>query len=485
MTSRFASLIGVIALLSGCGGDGGSGSGATFGNGTATGTTAGGTTTATAGCSLLERQNWAAAQLREWYLFPDLLPASLSPAGYGTVDDYIDALTATARSQRKDRYFTYLTSIKAENAYYDAGTSGGFGVRLSYDTAARRVYVSEAFEGAPALAAGIDRGAEILAIGTSSANLATVSSIMAANGTNGIFDALGPDTPGTTRVLRVTGGGGGQRDVTVSKAEYTLTPISSRYGVQILTDNGRQIGYVNLRTFIGTADPALRAAFARFRAAGITQVIVDLRYNGGGAIDIAELFSDLLGGGRSTADVQSRTVFRPEKSSNDRIKYYAPQSQSIAATRIAFIGTGGTASASELVINASIPYLQMNAGLIGTNTYGKPVGQIARDQSACDDRLRVVALKTQNAAWQGDYYNGLADTVQASCRATDDINYPMGDPREASTKAAIDFLAGRTTCTQITSDASLRSADGGSGRRELLMPERPGNTAQREVPGLL
>ncbi|WP_244646749.1 S41 family peptidase [Sphingomonas sp. CFBP 8760] len=478
MKSKVAGMLAMVALLSACGGGGDGGGSGTFTGGT---TTAGGGAGG-GGCSLLERQNWAAAQLREWYLFPELLPVSSNPAGYGTVDDYIDALTATARSQRRDRYFTYLTSIREEDAYYNAGTSGGFGVRLSYDTVARRVFVAESFEGAPALAAGIDRGAEIVSIGTSTANLASVASIMAASGPNGVLTALGPDTAGTARVLRVTGGGGGQRDVTVTKADYALTPISSRYGVQILNDGGRQVGYVNLRTFIGTADPALRDAFARFRAAGITQVIVDLRYNGGGAIVIAELFSDLLGGQRSTADVQSRTVFRPDKSSNDSIRYYGPQPQSIAATRIAFIGTGGTASASELVINASIPYLGANAALIGTNTYGKPVGQIARDLAACDDRLRVVALATQNAARQGDYYDGLAGKVQASCQATDDVNYPMGDPREASTKAALDFLAGRS-CGAAIGDAGLRSATSG-GRRELLTPTRP-NTAQREVPGLL
>ncbi len=478
MKSKVAGMLAMVALLSACGGGDGSGGGGSFTGGT---TTAGGGAGG-GGCSLLERQNWAAAQLREWYLFPELLPVSSNPAGYGTVDDYIDALTATARSQRKDRYFTYLTSIREEDAYYNAGTSGGFGVRLSYDTVARRVFVAEAFEGAPALAAGIDRGAEIVSIGTSTANLASVASIMAASGPNGVLTALGPDTAGTARVLRVTGGSGGQRDVTVTKADYALTPISSRYGVQILNDGGRQVGYVNLRTFIGTADPALRDAFARFRTAGITQVIVDLRYNGGGAIVIAELFSDLLGGQRSTADVQSRTVFRPDKSSNDSIRYYGPQPQSIAATRIAFIGTGGTASASELVINASIPYLGANAALIGTNTYGKPVGQIARDLAACDDRLRVVALATQNAARQGDYYDGLAGKVQASCQATDDVNYPMGDPREASTRAALDFLAGRS-CGAAIGDAGLRSATSG-GRRELLTPTRP-NTAQREVPGLL
>ena len=477
MKSRFAAMLATIALLSACGGGDGDGSGVL-----ASGGTAGGGGTTTAGCSLRERQDWAAAQLREWYLFPELLPATLGTAAYTTVDDYIDALTATARSQRKDRYFTYLTSIREEDAYYNAGSSGGFGVRLSYDTVARRVFVAEAFEGAPALAAGIDRGAEILSIGTSAANLVSVGSIMAANGTNGIFTALGPDTAGTTRVLRVTGGGGGERNVTVAKADFSLTPISSRYGAQILNDGGRQVGYVNLRTFIGTADPALRDAFARFRAAGITQMVVDLRYNGGGAIVIAELFSDLLSGQRSTGDVQSRTVYRPEKSSNDRIRYYMSQPQSIAATRIAFIGTGGTASASELVINAAIPYLGANAALIGTNTYGKPVGQIARDLAACDDRLRVVALATQNAARQGDYYDGLAGKVQASCQAADDLSYPMGDPREASTKAALDFLAGRS-CGAAIGDAGLRSATA-SGRRELLTPARP-DTAQREVPGLL
>ena len=59
--------------------------------------------------------------------------------------------------------------------------------------------------------------------------------------------------------------------------------------------------------------------------------------------------------------------------------------------------------------------------LIGANTFGKPVGQIALDRSACDDRLRVIAFATQNAKRDGDYYAGLATTVEASCSAADDI----------------------------------------------------------------
>jgi carboxyl-terminal processing protease len=472
MRVRFGAMLAMAAMLSGCGGSG-------EGNVSTGGSTPSPTPTASAGCSLRERQDWAAAQLREWYLFPDTLPASLSPTPYTTVDDYIDALTATARAQRKDRYFTYLTSIKEENAYYNSGSSAGFGFRLGIDTT-NRLYVIESFEGAPALTAGLDRGTEIVAVGTTTSNLRTVSAIVTAEGTAGLTTALGPDTVGTARVFRITDAAG-TRTVTVAKSDFTLQPVSPRYGTQIIADGGRNIGYVNLRTFISTADPALRQAFARFRAQGITNVIVDLRYNGGGLVATAELMSDLMGANRSTSEVVDYTTFRTEKASNNTTRFFAPQPESIAPTKIAFIGTGGTASASEFVINAFIPYLHANAALIGTNTYGKPVGQIALDKSECDDRLRVIAFATQNAARQGAYFDGLATTVEASCRADDDISYPLGDPREASTRQALDFLAGRS-CTAIAGTASAQSARTMAVRQDLLMPAAP-STAQRMVPG--
>src|SRR4051812_26870367 len=135
MRQRLTALLALIGLLSGCGGGGG-GSG---------GTASTGTTPPTAGttCSLRDRQDWAFAQLREWYLFPETLPASLDPTPYATVSDYIDALTATARAQHRDRFFTYLTSIAQENAFNNSGASAGFGIRLSYDTGQRRVFVND------------------------------------------------------------------------------------------------------------------------------------------------------------------------------------------------------------------------------------------------------------------------------------------------------------------------------------------------------
>jgi carboxyl-terminal processing protease len=459
--------------LAACGGDSG---------GSTAGTTTAPTTAAAGTCDLAVRQAWAKSVLDEWYLFPDALPATLDPAPYATVGTYIDKLTETARTQRKDRFFTYLTSIAQENAFYSSGSSAGFGVRLSYDGTARKAFINEAFEGAPALTAGIDRGDEIVAIGDTPAALRLVSDIIAAEGTGGVTTALGPSTAGTTRTLRLAKGGV-TRDVTVTKADYTLTPVSARYGAKIIDDGGRRVAYLNLRTFISTADGELRTAFANFRAQGITNFVIDFRYNGGGLVSTAELLGDLLGGNRASSDVFDRVTYRPEKTSQNSQHRFTAQAQSVLPVKIAFIGTGATASASELVINGMVPFFGNNLALVGANTYGKPVGQIAIDKSACDDRLRVIAFATQNGAGNAAYFDGLAATVNITCRAGDDISKPLGDPQEASLRQALDFIGG-TPCTAISAapvGAAARAI--GKGEPELLTPAMP-TVPQRDVPGL-
>ena len=222
----------------------------------------------------------------------------------------------------------------------------------------------------------------------------------------------------------------------------------------------------------------MRSAFQSFKNQGITRIIVDLRYNGGGLVSIAELMGDLLAANR-TGSVFSYTTFRSSKSSNNETRNFGAQAQAIAATKIAFIGTGSTASASELVMNSMPPYLANNVALIGSNTYGKPVGQIAFDLSQCDDRLRAIAFKTDNADHQGEYFFGLADTMPVTCRANDDITHQLGDPAETAVAAALSWLGG-ASCTAIGAGPVTTQA---AVRREMLQPDRP-TAAQHEVPGL-
>jgi len=431
-------------------------------------------------CSLLNRQNFAGSVLNEWYLFPETLPTALSPSAYTTVGAYIDALTATARSQGRDRGFTYITSIQEENAFFASGATADFGARFAFQ--GTRLFVTEAFESAPALAAGIDRGTEIIGIGTDSSNIRLVSDILATQGSAGVSNALGPNTVGTSRAFRITDSTG-TRDVTVAKAEYAIRPLSTRYGVKIIDNGGGQrVGYINMRTFISTANDQLRTAFADFRAQGITNFVIDFRYNGGGLVSTGELMGDLLGGNRSSSDVFSVTRYRASKSAENSTRRFAPQTQSVSPVKIAFISTRATASASELVAAAFVPFLGANAALVGSNSFGKPVGQIGLDLTACDDRIRVVAFAKENAAGQGDYFSGLAGTMRTTCAAADDITRPLGDPQEASLRAALDFVAGRS-CTPIPIAQSAQSTNSGNERRLLPAPTNA-STAQREVPGL-
>lgn len=443
-------------------------------------------------CSLRAQQDFADQVLNEWYLFPDLLAAA-NPASFNSVQSFLDARVAPARAQGRDQGFTFVTSIAEETALINSGSSAGFGIRLSFDNAARRVFVVEAYEGANGLGAGLDRGSEITAIGTTSANLQTVSGLMASGGAQAVVNALGPSTAGTARVLRFVQPGGATIESNIVKTDFALDPISNRYGALILNDGGRQVGYLNLRTFIvSDAAAQLRAAYGQFAAQGVTELIIDLRYNGGGLVSVAETMGDLMGSGR-TGQLFSRTVLRPSKAAENTSRTFRTEANAIAPTRIAFITTNATASASELIANAMLPYLGNNVALIGSDTAGKPVGQFGFDMTECDLRVRAVTFQTVNAAGNGDYFFGLGPFMPNTCRAGDDVTRPFGDPQEASTAVALDFLAGRS-CTAFGATAS---ADGGSGanagqratarldlpEREMLQPAQP-NRAQQDIPGL-
>lgn len=479
----------VLALqLAACGG-GGSSAPPISGGG---GTPAPSPTPTPAACTLRAQQDFADRVLNEWYLFPDLLTTA-NPASFTNLDDYLDARVKPARDASRDRFFTFSTSIAEENAVISSGSSAGFGIRLAYDTTNRRLFVIEGYEGAPGLAAGLDRGSEITAIGTSTATLQTVSSLFASGGAQAVSEALGPSTAGTVRVLRFTQPGGAVIERSITKASFSLDPISDRYGAQVLTDGAKRVGYINLRTFI-VADAAaqLRSAFGQFAAQGVTELIIDLRYNGGGLVSVADTFGDLMGRGR-VGQVWSKEVLRPSKASENTTRLFQTEANAIAPTKVAVITTGSSASASELVTNSLIPYLGTNMALVGANSFGKPVGQDAFDLTACDLRVRAVTFKTVNANDQGEYFTGLASVVPNTCRAGDDITRPLGDPREASIAAALDFLAGRA-CTPISASGTAAIAGGAlQGQierqgldlpeREPLQPRRPA-PVQRELPGL-
>jgi len=208
--------------------------------------------------------------------------------------------------------------------------------------------------------------------------------------------------------------------------------------------------------------------------------VIDFRENGGGLLDTAFLMGDLLGRDRSTFDVFSFVTYRPERAVNDETRRFARQPESVASTRIAFLSTGATASASEAVINGMLPWLPGNMALVGSNSFGKPVGQVAIDRPSCDDRLRIVAFAVQNADRQGDYFNGLASRVPSTCAAVDTPAFPFGDVRDDMVGNALAYLSGRG-CPIPIATARAQSARAVT---RFPLPARA-SVAQRELPGLM
>ena len=454
---RLACLL-ISGMLTACGGGGGGDGGFVPG-----------------GCSASTEKTFVRDATNEWYLFPELLPSQVNTGQYATAQDLLDFMTATARAQSKDRFFSYVTTKQADDTFLQEGQFIGFGFRVRVD--GNRVYFMEAFENSPASAAGITRGAELLAVDSGSGYVA-VANLLPTD--PNLANAFGPATEGVVRGFQFSKAGAPPVQASLTKRIVTIQPIpDSGAGVLTLPSSAR-VGYLNLRTYITTANAPLAAAFNGFASQGIQNFIVDLRYNGGGLISVAELLGDLLGGLRQASDVYSHLRFRASKSSQDVTRFFNPRAESVDAVSIAFITTGGTASASELTVNSMKPWA--NVAIVGADTYGKPVGQSAFDLSGCDTRLRLVTFRSTNKNEEGDYYDGLAGTLPFACAASDDLTRPMGDPAEDSTAEALNWLA-TGSCTSVISRVPAAQKPGFEIETRYPVPEHP-TPAQIYLPGL-
>ena len=425
-------------------------------------------------CSVTNQKNFVLNATREWYLFLELLPASVSINDYATADELLDALTATARAQNKDRFFSYLTTPAADNSFLQEGQFIGFGFRTRIDDVNDQVHVLDVYEGSPAAAGGLGRGSEITHV-----DGVPIATILQTD--PNLENAFGPATQGVQRTIGFVRADGQTFSVVFTKAIVTIPPVPAN-GTAVLalpSNPNVPVGYVNLRTFISTADAPLRTAFQQFRNQGIQYFIVDLRYNGGGLVGIADLVGDLLGGGRQPTDVFESMRFNANKSANDSVHRFVQQPQSVAPVRIAFITTGGTASASELVVNSMDPWVEV--AIVGSDTYGKPVGQSAFDFTGCDLRLRLVTFKITNALNQGDYFDGLAPMLTFACAADDDLQRDPWDSTESSTAAALSWL-NTGSCSQVMSAPLAPTLKAQAGLRLPTM-RRP-TPAQDALPGL-
>lgn len=400
---------------------------------------------------------------------------------HGTLDSMIEELRW--KPETHDRGFSYWQT-KIESDMVFAGEAYVFGIRLVLivDQGLNPLHMEilDVYQGSPAGDAGFQRGDKILSLnGKSIADLS-----------RGQINAeFGPNEDGhevTFEIEKVTGE---QSTVDVAKRLVTIPTVPDEHIEVFDTEKGK-VGYLHFRTFFGDANERLLDEFAEFNAQGVRHLIVDLRYNGGGSVPIAYGLATLIGG-PELFESNRQTVLAKRVHNEllsgfgwDQTAYFgcgvygAPElvakceneSSLRGLENVVFITSRGSASASELVVTALLPF--ENVSLIGERTYGKPVGQYGFDFCRADPNDRGTALgimwpvsfATVNAEGFEDYYDGVA----ADCEVPDDRASQLGTADEGRIAAALRYI-------ETGSCDAVASAQAAPAREaiQLITPQDP------------
>ena len=244
---------------------------------------------------------------------------------------------------------------------------------------------------------------------------------------------------------------GTQQTITLTsvayKSDYVMNP-------KVFLINGNNVGYFAFDSFLGAnsgqdTKNELDKVFADFKAKNVTELVLDMRYNGGGYGLVSSHLGSLIAPTSAIDKVFASAVHNKKYSQYNKTDKFKSLANSLKLSRVSIIVTKGTASASEELINGLKPV--MNVKLIGSTTHGKPVGYYALP--VMNSYVFPVALKNVNSVGFDDFYQGFTvDKVQ-----TDDITRDLGDPAEACLKTALDYI--RTGVLQSSPSASRVSAE--------------------------
>jgi hypothetical protein len=384
-----------------------------------------------AACSDDAQKQFVLDAMREWYFWNDRLPAEVDLGQFATPDDLLAYLMTFSPDLTPDDgvdnpvdRFSFINTAAADQAFFGEGKFEGFGFSSRF-VAENDLRLTRVFFDSPANRAGLARGQQIVAL-----NGRTIAEIRAAEGINAVFDL----SPLEFTMRRPDGS---EFTVEITQDIVTIDPVPQ---ARIITDPAGvrpPVGYMELATFISTADAQMDAVFADFMAQGVNDVILDLRYNGGGLVSTSELLADFLGGILAENLLYSKTVFNELRAAaNNSTEFFERRGNSVDLVRLVVIASGSTASASELVINGMDPFAARGAGvwIVGTNTFGKPVGQVGLE--FCEKILRPTAFQTLNALDFGDYFFGLP----VDCAAPDALDVPVGADNDPNIEAALSYF---------------------------------------------
>jgi C-terminal processing protease CtpA/Prc len=301
---------------------------------------------------------------------------------------------------------------------YDAGEAVGYGFDVGGSQPSERFRIAYVFDGSPAQKAGMRRGDTIVAVQGIPASQRFLQSP--------IPGWLGRD--GSAHFKLVTPQGA-QREVAISEAPYPAPAVTAE---KVLDVEGHKVGYIALRHFVRKARWEFDEAAQRVREQGIEELVLDLRMNGGGYLYAAQGVASMIGGARAAGRPFLKLIHNSRYRELDTVERFEHRWDSLSLARVFVITSRHTCSASEALIQGLSPY--MDVITVGGKTCGKPVGSSTVTYGK--QVYNVITFKSVNARGEGDYYGGLAPM----CPAPDDLTHELGDPEEASLRAALHYI---------------------------------------------
>nr|WP_315255249.1 S41 family peptidase [uncultured Duganella sp.] len=414
---------------------------------------------------LTDELRWVRSFIDETYLWYKEVPAGINMASYSSPLDYFAVLktpATTASGRPKDGFhFTYATTEWQMN---QAGVSLGYGITwYNRDTASSRLWgVALVEAGSPAAAAGVQRGDLLDNVdGVSIDNMSSA-------GTASLNAGLFPDVAGERHQFGFRRAGA-LLTVTLGASNVAEAPVQN---TRVFDTPTGAVGYLQFNAHNDVAESALLQAFTTLKNANVKDLVLDLRYNGGGYLIVANQLAYMIAGPAAT----SGKVFDRELA-NDKRPVVAPemfQTSSVGLSpallkagvalpalnlkRVTILTTPGTCSASEALING-LRGIDVEVNLIGGGTCGKPYGFYPEDN--CGTTYFAIQLQLVNHKGFGDYADGFSTT----CAVEDDFEHALGDPAERLLSAALSHRASGV-CPPLR---SARAIEGAQGRAQVRL----------------
>ncbi|MDP1979194.1 S41 family peptidase [Undibacterium sp.] len=372
-------------------------------------------------CTPNGEKDWVRAHLDDIYLwYRDII--NVPKESYFNPQDYFQALIVKS----KDR-FSFTDTQGSIDDYFQTGADVSFGFSLTRDSGGIRVrYVQP---GSPADQAQIKRGATLVSVDNS-----TIGTYL--NDTQ--YNAVYPSKAETHSFQIRDSGSFSNRAVTMTATTVTTAPVLQN---QVLNVNGKKIGYMVFTDHIRTAEAPLVKTITEFKQAGVSELVLDLRYNGGGYLYIANELSAMIAGSKVTDKIFEKLQFNDKHTdlTADNISYFYDTDSNnrplpqLNLSRVFVLTGSNTCSASESIINGLKPFMQVI--LIGDTTCGKPYGFIQTNN--CKTAYFAIQFAGVNALNQGDFTNGFTPT----CQVSDSLNYQLGDQSEPRLSAALKYVS--------------------------------------------